>query len=120
MIDYGTDVACPMGDADELFSEITGIGVVVQDCIHILTQDDFLGPGGDARGFDLRRLLGQSMDSLAGRETVLEEVLLRDDRITLAKVVLSKDSIAVSAMTGLGPFSFTLPLADLIMLGDVL
>lgn len=118
--DYGTDIAC-ISDADELFTEATGIAVVVQDVFHLLLSDDFLGPDGDGLGFDCRRLVGLSVDELAGMEPILSQVVERDDRVLRANVTLTVTTrngladvaISISAETTLGPFTATKSVLEL-------
>ncbi len=93
---YGKDIAC-IRDADELFSEAEGIDVIIQDVIHVLTTDDFLGPGGAGRGFDLRRLIGKNTAELAGEQPNIVEVVERDDRINSAVVELTAITEAATA-----------------------
>ncbi len=117
---YGSDIAC-ISDADELWSEVEGLEVVKQDAIHVITTDDFLGPGGAGRGFDCRRLIGKNTAELASLQPILVEVLCRDDRINDAQVVLTSTTtrgladveIACTCHTDLGPFSFTKSVMDL-------
>lgn len=119
---YGVDIACPTNDADELFSEATGLDVLMQDIVHLITCDDFLGPGGDGRGFDVRRLLGMADSELASMQPILEDVIRRDDRILDATVELSSTVTAsdladvvvkITCTSQLGPFSFTKPVSQL-------
>ena len=118
--DYGTDVACVV-DADELFSEAEGIDVVAQDALHSITQEDFLGPGGDGRGIDVRTFVGANQSFLTSRQPLVAEVLERDDRITHADVVLtaittkglSDVQIDMTCFTDEGPFSLTRKVSDL-------
>jgi hypothetical protein len=119
--DYGEDIACVV-DADELFSEAEGVDVVQQDCIHVITQEDVLGPGGDQRGVDVRKYIGAKQTFLTSQQLIVSEVIERDDRISHADVILtaivSSNGLAdvqiqVSAMTDFGPFSFTKNVSDL-------
>lgn len=117
---YGKDLAC-VADCDELFSEVEGIKVVVQDAIHVLTNDNFLGPGGIDRGYDCRKLLGATQRELTLAQPIITEVLCRDDRIDTADVELTAVSRAgvidaelnVTLYTALGAYSFTRLLSEL-------
>lgn len=121
-IDYGFDIGCPTRDADDLFSEVSGLDLLVQDTIHVLTADDFLGEGGDGRGYDTRKLMGATTEELAGLQAILEDVIERDDRILKATVVITTQtevagfddiSLDVSCTTTAGPFRFTKTVAEL-------
>jgi hypothetical protein len=117
---YGEDVACIV-DADELFSEAEGLDVVAQDSLHAITQENFLGPGGDGRGIDVRKLIGASQDELTSTQPLIAEVLERDDRITHADVTLTAVMVngladvqlEITGYTAAGPFSFTRNVSDL-------
>lgn len=118
--DYGKDIACVV-DADELFSEVEGVDVVAQDALHAITQEDFLGPGGDGRGIDVRKLIGASQEVLNSHQPLIAEVLERDDRITHADVTLTAVTtngladvtMQITGYTALGPFTFTRNVSDL-------
>lgn len=120
---YGLDIACATNDADELFSEVEGLDVVVQDTIHVLTSDSFLGPGGDARGYDCRKLVGMLESEAQALQPVLESIIKDDDRISEAtvKITFAIESpgiedvfLDVSCVTAAGPFRFTKSVAQLI------
>ncbi len=124
---YGIDIAC-ISDADDLLSAVSGIALVVQDAIHAITQDSFLGPGGDGRGTDVRLLIGLTEDELAVEQGAIVETLLRDDRILTVDVVLTSTStkglsdveVSVSGTTALGPFDFTKSVLELTStIGDI-
>ncbi len=118
---YGYDVKCVL-DADELWTPVNGLGLLYQDCVHVLTQDDFLGPGGTGRGYDVRRLLGLPTSRLSAQQPVIAEVLQRDERIERAEVKLVPTSrngqlasieVQVNIFTAAGPtFSFVLPVSQ--------
>lgn len=118
--DYGLDVACVI-DADDMFTEAGGLQIVAQDALHLLTSDDFLGPGGDGLGFDCRRLIGLSTVELVGLQPVLEGVLENDDRILHASVRLTATTrngvadvlIEAECTTAEGPFALTKFVGDL-------
>lgn len=113
---YGRDVRS-LNDADALFSEVEGIDVTVQDALHRLTVDNILGGEGVivGWGFDVRRLIGMTRGELASHQPILNEVLLRDDRIESATITLEQTQndglddvqIDISCTTALGPFSLT-------------
>ncbi len=111
---YGISIRC-MSDADDLFTSVTGIDLLIQDIFHVITQKDFLGPGGDDRGIDVRDFIGMSDDELASQAPLVAEVIARDDRIDYADVVLTAIStnglldvmVAVTGYSSLGPFDFT-------------
>lgn len=119
---YGRDVAC-VEDADEFFTDIEGLGVVMQDAIHRITTDSVAGDSEEAFdwGYDCRRLLGMPADELAAMPPILVEVLTRDDRIDSAEVTLTATTtrgladieIAVTCTTAAGPFSFVKSVLDL-------
>ena len=111
---YGRDIRC-VNDADELWSEAEGVEIIFQDAIHVLTCDDFLGPKGDGRGFDVGKLIGKRQAELTSYGHILTEVLTRDERILTADVTLTEKKnaagmidceLAVSCMTAQGPFGF--------------
>ncbi len=85
MTDYGTDIAC-MTDADDLFSECSGLAVVAQDAFHRITTDSILGPRGADWGKNCLRLIGLPLNQIAAEQTSYEEVLTRDERIDRAVV----------------------------------
>ncbi len=118
---YGRDFRC-VSDADDLFSDAAGIDIVAQDALHLVTQTDFLGPGGDNRGFDLRSLIGKNTSQLASYAPIVSNVLTDgDDRILTATVVLTATTrngladveFAIHCETALGPFDLTRSVFDL-------
>lgn len=117
---YGTDIAC-VADADELFSEVTGLDVVVQDAIHRITTDHILGPNGIDWGYDCRKLLGGTDRDLRLAQPIITEVLTRDDRVETADVSLTSMSrngivdaeLTVTLYTAYGPFTFTRLISEL-------
>lgn len=118
--DYGHDLACVV-DADELFSEAEGVDVVAQDALHAITQEDFLGPGGDGRGIDVRKFIGANQTFLTSQQPIVVEVIERDERITHADVVLTAITtkgladvqIEITGFTDEGPFTLTRKISDL-------
>jgi len=118
--DYGLDVACVV-DADELFSEAEGVDVVAQDALHAITQEDFLGPGGDGRGIDVRKFIGAKQTFLTSQQPIVAEVIERDERISQVDVVLTATTtngladveIQITGFTDAGPFSLTRKVSDL-------
>ena len=117
---YGRDLAC-ISDADELFSEASGIAVVVQDAIHRITTDHILGTNGIDWGYDCRRLLGAKQRELTLAQPTIAEALTRDDRIESADVTLTQvttdglidATLDVTLYTAFGPFSFTTALSEI-------
>lgn len=118
---YGRDIKC-IADADNLLTEAVGLDVVVQDVIHVITQEDFLGPGGDGRGIDVRTFSGLKQNDLTARQPIVAEVIERDDRIDRADVTLTEVKrpgglldieISVACETTLGPFTFTRLVSEL-------
>ncbi len=118
---YGRDVRC-QSDADDLFTDCVGIDVVKQDALHLITQTDFLGPGGDARGFDLRSLIGKDTRELANYAPIVSNVLTEgDDRILSAAVTLKATTrngladveFSIACETAQGPFDLTRSVLDL-------
>jgi hypothetical protein len=118
--DYGTDIACVV-DADELFSEAEGVDVVAQDALHAITQDDFLGPGGDGRWIDVRKFIGAKQTFLTSQQPIVVEVIERDERISHVDVVLTAITsngladiqIEITGFTEAGPFRLTRKTSDL-------
>lgn len=113
-LDYGLDLRC-VRDADEMFSEATGLDTLYQDLIHRITTDDVLGPDGDGWGLDCRKLLGMKTQLLKKYESIYAEVLTRDPRVQTATVTLTAyqsdrglDDVKfeASGMSSLGPWSF--------------
>ena len=119
MTDYGTDIKCLI-DADELFSEVSGVDVVIQDAFHRLTTDSVLGPGGDDWGYDVRRMIGMSESELTASQPIIAEVLTRDERIKSATVVIRTQVengqvnavITADCETNDGPFRMVLPISQ--------
>ncbi len=123
---YGRDIAC-LADADELFSEVTGPDLVAQDCLHAITQEHFLGEGGDDRGIDVRDFIGMHAEELATKVLLVHEVITRDERIETVEVALTPTAhngttdvlVEIAGTTALGPFGFTKSVRDLIStIGD--
>jgi hypothetical protein len=120
-LNYGVDIAC-VEDADELFSEVSGIPLVVQDMIHRITQKSFLGPNGDDRGIDVRKFCGAPQQDLTRAQPEIIEAITRDDRIQSADVTLTYTegpdgtadaSLRIDGVTALGPFSLVSQLSTL-------
>lgn len=117
---YGVDIKC-VSDADELFTEVTGVDCLTQDLLHRLTCDAVLGPNGDDWGYDCRRLIGANDDELKRMQSTISEVLSRDERVDSADVTLTSVAtngfvdIEVSATiyTALGSFEFTRTLSSM-------
>src|SRR6185295_2331540 len=118
---YGEDIRC-ISDADDLFSVVSGVDLIVQDSIHVVTQKDFLGPGGDGRGYDVRDLIGSRHEDLALQQPIIADVIARDDRVSSADVELTAITtrgladvlIAVTGLTSDGaPFAFTKSVLEL-------
>jgi hypothetical protein len=119
--DYGRDIRC-VTDADEQFSDATGLDVLYQDLVHRVTCDDVLGPDGDGWGRDCRRLLGMKTTELKKEEAIYAEVLTRDPRVSTATVKLtpitSSKGLAdvlfdASGTSSLGPWRFVKPVSEL-------
>jgi len=120
-LDYGLDIA-GIADADELWSETSGLPLVIQDAVHRITIDDVLGPDGQGWGFDVRRLVGSKAADLNKYGPILSEVLTRDDRIQTADVTLTETRtaagqadllISIHCETAFGPFDLTKPVSQL-------
>lgn len=117
---YGLDIAC-VDDADELFTEVSGVNLVAQDMIHRITTDHVLGPGGDDWGYDMRNLLGAKTEVLARMQPTVTEVIQRDERINTADVTLTATTrngladidVRIECTTAFGPFTLTSALSDL-------
>lgn len=113
-LDYGLDVGC-QSDADDLFTEVSGLALLEQDILHVATQEDFLGPGGDARGFDSRTLIGKKDADLDRYAPILAQVIADDDRVLTVNVTLTAIKtrglddvrITISGTSELGPFDLT-------------
>jgi hypothetical protein len=118
--DYGVDLACIV-DADELFSEAEGPDVVAQDALHAITQEDFLGPGGDGRGIDVRKFIGAKQEFVTAQQPLVAEVIERDERVNHVDVVLtlvttnglSDLKIELKGETDAGPFALTRNVSEL-------
>lgn len=117
----GLDIRC-MQDADALFSETTYLEAVEQDAYHRLTTDNVLGPGGDGWGINCRRFVGMDPANLARQQARCVEVLLRDERITAAVIVLTATTadngladvqIDATITTPEGSFQFIKPVSEL-------
>jgi len=110
---YGLDIAC-IRDADELWSEVSGIELIRQDTIHVITCEDFIGPKGNKRGFDVRTLIGKKQGELSKYGPTVSEVITRDERIPTADVTFTATTnsrglldvlVNIICMTAFGPFS---------------
>jgi hypothetical protein len=86
---YGRDLGA-LADCDDLFTDIEGLGVVSQDALHSITQENFLGVSGDGRGMDVRLLIGIDTADLKNAQLEISEVLTRDDRVDSADVALTE------------------------------
>jgi len=102
-------------DADDVFSTVTGIDVVVQLVYHKLTNDTVMGPGGEEWGIDVTKFAGMDPARLSRRGPVIKEVLERDERIGTADVrvnvtqinfrgTLYAGSLDITCYTAQGPF----------------
>jgi hypothetical protein len=117
---YGSDIAC-INDADELWSEVSGLKLVVQDALHRITCDSVLGPKGADWGYDLHNALGAKQPDLNRLQPRLIDVLTRDDRINTADVDLTAVnagglvdiSIHIKLDTQFGPFEDTRLLSEI-------
>ena len=113
---YGLDVKCVL-DADVFWSTTTGLDLVYQDALHRILTNDVLGPGGVGWGYDVRQLLGMPTRELAAKQTMIAQVLQKDDRIQSATVTLTATvtrSMADVRFEGLcqtefGPFPLVIP-----------
>lgn len=112
-LSYGRDIRC-VNDADELWSEVTGLELIFQDTIHVITCEDFLGPRGNKRGFDTRKLIGKKQAELTQYGPTISEAITRDPRVQTADVILTETKnarglldvqITINCTTALGPFS---------------
>lgn len=125
---YGKDVRC-FDDADALWSDVTGLGVVVQDVYHRLTNDSVLGsteeavnPDADNWGFDVTRLAGMSIDDLASMPPVISAAAQKDPRVATCDVSIQSKRVVggrfynviltVICTTALGPFRLVLGIND--------
>jgi hypothetical protein len=117
---YGVDVAC-VQDADPMWSEVTGVALVRQDTIHVLTCDSFLGPNGDGRGFDVHKLLGMPAEQVITMGPTIAGTVLEDERILTCDVLLTPIyrpngtvdiDLEVQCTTALGPFTLTGPVSQ--------
>lgn len=128
---YGHDIIALL-DADELMTEGTGLIILEQDLLHRITADDV--PGTDSTsdpdraiivgwGRDARKLLGRPVGEVAKAAPSFAEVLMRDDRVQTAGVVLTAIEgppgttadvrMDIDAETALGPFRKTLLVSQL-------
>lgn len=127
---YGRDVLC-VDDADPLFSDVTGLAVVAQDCYHRLTNDSVLGSidGEDPNeetdnwGFDVQRLAGERSDRVSGFSARIADALQKDPRVKTADVIVKPQrfisngqlfnlSVAARVTTALGTFTLVLGIND--------
>lgn len=118
---YGADIKC-ISDADELWTEVSGAGLVAQDAIHRITCDSVLGPNGADWGIDVRQMVGAKQRELTLNQPRIIEVLERDDRIDSADVTLTDIErspglhdiqIELHLETALGPFEMTRMLSEI-------
>ena len=122
---YGRDLRC-IDDADDQFSEVTGLGLIKQSAYHRLTNDRILGEPGDPDceeyGFDCVRLSGMTSAQLLTMPAVLSAVLQRDERIQTADVTLTTITngdgtldvvVTADCTTALGPFKVVFPVSQL-------
>jgi hypothetical protein len=118
---YGLSIRC-VADADEFFSTVSGIGVIVQDSIHRITCDSVLGPNGADWGIDIRQMVGAKQRELTLNQPRIIEVLERDDRVDSADVTLTDVErspglhdiqIELHLETALGPFDLTRLLSEI-------
>lgn len=114
--DFGTDIFCDPAteDADDLFSEVSGVALVKQDLRHRLTTDSVLpSPEGDDDGYDLRKLLGATAGNSASYQARVKRVVLKDQRIASATVDITETdtgkgmrtiTVDINGKTAIGPF----------------
>jgi hypothetical protein len=120
MTDFGRDIAVSAltEDADDIFSEVTGVQLVRQDLRHRLLTDSVLGPDGADNGFDVRKRLGATVGTAAATQSRIKRVALKDQRIKSAAVSIDEattgglrsQTITVICGTALGPFRLVFPL----------
>ena len=112
------------GDADAMWSTVTGVALVAQD-LRLRMQTDSLPYAGtdlvnglelalDSAdwGFNLARLAGATAGTAASYQGRLKRVVLKDQRIDSADVVITETTanglvtlkITIAAQTALGPF----------------
>lgn len=117
---YGETIDC-WDDADEFFSTVSGIDSVTQDLYHRLTNDSFLGEGGEDEGIDVTKWAGMDPAKLARRGPMIAEVATRDERIDACDVKITPTKIAdtrytatmkITATTALGPFRRVFAMSD--------
>lgn len=121
-VDFGTDIRIDpaTGDADDLFSEVSGVALVRQDLrLRLTTNPATINPQRDATGqriqydtIDVGAFAGMSSALLKTQQPTVKRIALADDRIDSATVDISDDgkdplrtvSISVAGLTALGPF----------------
>lgn len=128
---YGKDILC-IDDADDLFSDVTGLAVVAQDCYHRLTNDSVLGSidgeppneETDNWGFDVTRLVGMRSDKIPGVTPQIAAALEKDPRVKTAEVIVKPErfrapngqlfdlTLAARCTTPLGTFTLVLGISD--------
>lgn len=123
---YGRDLRC-IRDADELWSEAEGVDVIRQDVIHLITCEDFLGPEGDRRGIDLRKMVGKTTDEMTRYGAIVSQIIQdADPRVETADVVLEAVknakgnwdvNVDIQCTTALGPFEIVGLIGDIFQTG---
>ena len=116
---YGVDLAC-LYDADESFSDVSGVELVVQDMLHRITADSVLGPAGADWGRDVKALLGMPAERLQAQQAIFAEVIRRDDRVETVDVVFAATTrngladvvMSINGTTASGPFALVLPVSE--------
>jgi hypothetical protein len=125
-IDFGIDICLfsDTDDADELWSEVSGVALVRQDLRLRLQTDQLLYNATDLAngleialdsadwGFDLNRLAGATTGTAANYQGRIKRVVLKDQRIQSADVTITEATsnglttltITIACMTALGPF----------------
>lgn len=82
------DLKCVL-DADPFFTTATGLTVLVQDAIHVITTDNFLpSPEGDGRGYDVRKTIGMRDADLPAAAITMTARLQEDSRLQNVRVTL--------------------------------
>ena len=119
--DFGTDIRC-IKDADELFSEVSGVDLIIQDAIHRITCDSVIGPGGDGWGKDIRREVGKPIREVEKLSGLYSDVLMRDQRIDKVNVSITAVKhgdgtadllVSVDGDSAFGPFKFVRMISEL-------
>lgn len=115
---YGNDLAC-LEDADDLFSGVVGLPVLLQDLYHRVTTRNVMGPGGEDWGDDCTTLLGMATAKALQQGPRFSAAVQRDPRVQTADVSIVQGQdpysyvMSIAGLTAAGPFSLILGISTL-------